>query len=56
MLTVLLHPGWVRTTLGGPQAPLSVGDSVSGLVRVIDGMTPAMNSGFYDWMGREIPW
>lgn len=56
IVSILLHPGWVRTTLGGPDAPLTVAESVAGLMRVIDGITPDMNGGFYDYLGREIAW
>ena len=53
---VVLHPGWVRTDMGGPSAPLSVEDSVAGLVRVLDGLGPADNGAFIDFAGERIPW
>lgn len=56
IVSVLLHPGWVRTTLGGPQAPLTVDESVAGLVRVIDGLTQEMSGRFFDFRGNELPW
>jgi NAD(P)-dependent dehydrogenase (short-subunit alcohol dehydrogenase family) len=56
MVVAILHPGWVRTTLGGPDAPMTVEQSVAGLVRVIDGLTPEMNGGFFDFLGRRMPW
>ena len=56
IVSILLHPGWVRTTLGGPSAPLSVEESVAGLMRVIDSIGPEMNGGFFDYLGREIAW
>jgi len=50
-----LHPGWVKTDLGGPAAPLTVADSVRGLADVLEaGQTPGHRFVAYD--GSEIPW
>jgi NAD(P)-dependent dehydrogenase (short-subunit alcohol dehydrogenase family) len=54
--TVLLDPGWVRTDMGGPRAPLSVEESVAGLLTVIDGLKPGDNGRFLTWQGREQAW
>ena len=53
---VALHPGWVKTRLGGAQAQLEGKESVAGLVQVIDGLEPADNGRFIDFQGEEIPW
>lgn len=53
---VLLHPGWVRTDMGGSGAPLSIEDSVAGLLRVIGGLEPEDNGAFFDFQGERIPW
>jgi NAD(P)-dependent dehydrogenase (short-subunit alcohol dehydrogenase family) len=53
---VVLSPGWVRTDMGGPGATLSPEDSVAGMLRVIDGLSRADNSKFFDYRGREVPW
>jgi NAD(P)-dependent dehydrogenase (short-subunit alcohol dehydrogenase family) len=53
---IVLHPGWVRTDLGGPQAPLEVDESVRGMRRVIDSLTAADNGTFRTWSGERMPW
>ncbi|MGB5590851.1 MAG: SDR family oxidoreductase, partial [Gammaproteobacteria bacterium] len=53
---VVLHPGWVRTDMGGPNASYSPEESVTGLVNVIGALTPEDNGGFYDFQGNPIPW
>jgi len=53
---VVMHPGWVRTDMGGASAPLSPSDSVSGMRKVIDGLTPGDNGKFLNYDGSVIPW
>lgn len=53
---VLMHPGWVRTDMGGAQAPLAVHESVASMRRVIAGLGPADNGAFLDHDGRRLPW
>ncbi|SOD96438.1 SDR family oxidoreductase [Caenispirillum bisanense] len=53
---VLLHPGWVKTDMGGPNALITTEDSVSGMRRVIDGVSVHTSGRFYDYSGKEIPW
>ena len=53
---IVLHPGWVKTDLGGPQAPLEVEESVSGMRRVIDGLQPSDNGAFLTWAGERMAW
>ncbi|MDX2102091.1 MAG: SDR family NAD(P)-dependent oxidoreductase [Alphaproteobacteria bacterium] len=54
MLT--LHPGWVRTDMGGAGADIDVATSVAGMVQVIDGAGPAHHGGFFNYTGEVIPW
>ena len=51
-----LHPGWVRTELGGDQAPVEVADSVAGLVATIDVWAGQSGSAFLDYQGQALPW
>lgn len=53
---VVLHPGWVRTDMGGPRASVAPEESVRGLIGVIEGLGPKDNGRFYDFQGRPIPW
>ena len=52
----ILHPGWVKTDMGGPNALIDTRTSVSGMRRVIDGLTVASSGRFLDYTGQEIPW
>jgi NAD(P)-dependent dehydrogenase (short-subunit alcohol dehydrogenase family) len=56
IILLALHPGWVQTDMGGPKAPVRVGDSVAGLRRVISAAGPADNGSFIAFDGRRIPW
>jgi NAD(P)-dependent dehydrogenase (short-subunit alcohol dehydrogenase family) len=53
---LLLHPGWVRTRMGGPDAPLTVEQSVAGMRKLVEGFLPEMNGRFFRYNGTEIPW
>ena len=55
-LCVALHPGWVRTDMGGAGADLDVRDSVSNLRRTLAGLTPAANGNFLDHDGTPLAW
>lgn len=53
---VALHPGWVRTDMGGPAAPLTPEESVACLRKVIDNVTSKHSGKFLNYDGKEIPW
>jgi NAD(P)-dependent dehydrogenase (short-subunit alcohol dehydrogenase family) len=56
-ITVIsIHPGWVRTDMGGPEAHLSVTQSVEGILKITDRLTSADNGKFYTWEGDQYPW
>jgi NAD(P)-dependent dehydrogenase (short-subunit alcohol dehydrogenase family) len=56
IISVVLNPGWVRTDMGGPQAPTGVEESVSGMRRVLDGLTMRESGGFFHFDGERLPW
>tara|TARA_B100000686_G_scaffold58877_1_gene63290 strand:+ start:3511 stop:4206 length:696 start_codon:yes stop_codon:yes gene_type:complete len=53
---VALHPGWVRTDMGGANAPVDASQSASGLRKVMTGIDENQNGGFFDYTGAAIPW
>lgn len=54
--SVAVHPGWVRTEMGGPEAPLSVEQAVSKILATVADFTSAHNGKFIDLEGKELPW
>ena len=54
--TVLLHPGWVQTDMGGPQAPVNTVDSVAGMLARIDELTVATSGSYRSFDGTNLPW
>jgi NAD(P)-dependent dehydrogenase (short-subunit alcohol dehydrogenase family) len=53
---ICTHPGWVRTDMGGPSAAIDATESVAGLRKVIDRLTPAETGKFFNYDGSELPW
>jgi NAD(P)-dependent dehydrogenase (short-subunit alcohol dehydrogenase family) len=56
ILAAVLHPGWVKTRMGGGSAPLTTEQSVTGLRRVIENLRPDQSGGFFNYDGSQIPW
>lgn len=56
IICLALHPGWVRTRMGGGGALIGADESAAGLRRVIDSATPAHSGRFWNHDGQEIPW
>lgn len=51
-----LHPGWVKTEMGGGNAPVEIADSVAGLRDVIAGLPTGEGASFVDYQGKALPW
>jgi NAD(P)-dependent dehydrogenase (short-subunit alcohol dehydrogenase family) len=53
---VALHPGWVRTDMGGGEADLDVAESVATMRATLAALTPADNGGFFNHDGQPLAW
>jgi NAD(P)-dependent dehydrogenase (short-subunit alcohol dehydrogenase family) len=53
---VALHPGWVRTDMGGGGADLDVAASAADIRRTLAALTPADNGGFFNHDGTPLAW
>lgn len=53
---VILHPGWVRTDMGGPNGEISVAESVAAMRRTLSRVGPEDAGSFYEIDGSIIPW
>ena len=55
-IAVVIHPGWVRTDMGGSGASIGVTESSDGITRVLDRLTASQHGEFLTWDGRQHPW
>jgi NAD(P)-dependent dehydrogenase (short-subunit alcohol dehydrogenase family) len=53
---ITLHPGWVRTDMGGPNGLIDVDESVTGMKRQIDKLSIKTSGQFIAYDGKKIPW
>jgi NAD(P)-dependent dehydrogenase (short-subunit alcohol dehydrogenase family) len=56
ILVAMLHPGWVRTDMGGPRANIDAPESVAGMIKVIAGLDADASGRFWRYDGKELPW
>ena len=53
---LLMAPGWVQTDLGGPGAPLTIGQSIPGVVDTIEAQAAQGGLQYLDYQGRTVRW
>ncbi len=56
IVTFVIHPGWVRTRMGGDNALISTEESVTNMLERIDEAGPEQNGEFLEWDGGNVPW
>lgn len=56
IVAFMLHPGWVKTRMGGANSLITAAESVQGMRRLIEQAVPARVGRFYNYDGQEIPW
>jgi NAD(P)-dependent dehydrogenase (short-subunit alcohol dehydrogenase family) len=56
IIVVALHPGWVKTRMGGENAPVTTADCAQGQQKLLAGLSAAQSGKFFNYDGRELPW
>jgi NAD(P)-dependent dehydrogenase (short-subunit alcohol dehydrogenase family) len=56
VISAVIHPGWVRTGMGGDGAPLEIEDSVGAMIETIESLDMEHSGGFFDRNGERLPW
>ena len=52
----ILHPGWVKTDMGGSMAPVTMSQSVTGMMKVLESQTLENSGRFIQYDGEILPW
>ncbi|MEX2217180.1 MAG: SDR family oxidoreductase [Phycisphaerales bacterium] len=52
----VVHPGWVRTDMGGPGAPIEPQESAAALAKLLAKAGPPVSGKFLNYDGTELPW
>lgn len=53
---VVVHPGWVQTDMGGPNATLTPEQSIEGMLKLLDRLKPEDTGRFFQYDGKNLPW
>ena len=53
---VILHPGWVQTDMGGPNATVTPLDSIAGMIQRVEEQTLELSGRFVQYDGESLPW
>ena len=56
ILVACIHPGWVKTAMGGKNAPMDIETSTSSIVSLLERLKEEDNGSFMQWDGEKLPW
>lgn len=56
ILCFCIHPGWVQTDMGGPNAAVTKDKSIAGILDVMSKMNGETSDIFVDYNGKSLPW
>lgn len=56
ILCIAMHPGWVKTELGGAHAPMHIETSCQQMIQTIFGLNESHNGTFIQYDGKQLPW
>ncbi len=56
IIVAVIHPGWVITDMGGPNADITPSQSAAGIAEVIEGLKTGDSGGFFAWDGAKMEW
>jgi NAD(P)-dependent dehydrogenase (short-subunit alcohol dehydrogenase family) len=56
LICISMHPGWVLTDMGGPNALINTKTSIESMMERIDELAPDQTGTFVEWSGGELPW
>ena len=53
---LMLHPGWVKTDMGGSKAKLEIDESVNSMIKVIEASNISNTGSFLNYNGDKLEW
>lgn len=56
LISLLVHPGWVQTRMGGDNAPTTPTESADGIWKLIESAKTSDNGSYRDFRGKILPW
>jgi NAD(P)-dependent dehydrogenase (short-subunit alcohol dehydrogenase family) len=56
IIVTSIHPGWVKTEMGGRNATMTVEESVSNIIRTVLSLNEKHSGKFIQYDGKEVPW
>ncbi|KAG5885197.1 hypothetical protein JTB14_012221 [Gonioctena quinquepunctata] len=56
ILVMCIHPGWVKTDMGGTNAPVYIDESCGGIIALMKNLSEEHNGGFYTYEGKKLEW